>query len=422
MPLPGSADSSVIRFALPAAPAWPIAPEPVSSASANAALDQSKDPTVASIEPGLQPDQAPGIVEAIRKPHWPHMDWHEHLRRTVKLALVGAIHYSGLMALIRKRYMRDRAVILMYHRVTPSGEGVPDYSPNGMAVTPREFEMHMRFIRAHYEVVPFSRVVSAVTAGAALPANMCVVTFDDGWRDVYRYAFPVLKALTIPATVFLTTGYAGGTAWAWQERTRFMMAQVFGERHLVLRRPDFRSVREELDAIGMDALLTMRESSFRRYILEAVRDLEARDAMDQQTTIDRLEKIVLRVTDESPRPFISWNEAQEMSGHGITFESHTVSHPVLPALTDDEAGLEIGRSVEEIRGVLGHEVRYLAYPYGKCDQRIVGIAKQQRIQGACTTRIGPVRAADDPHLLARINMSSDVAGHEALFAARLLCW
>lgn len=350
------------------------------------------------------------------------MNWYEHLRRSVKLALVGAVHYSGLLALIRKRYMRNRAVILMYHRVTPAGEGVPDYSPNGMAVTPREFEMHMRFIRAHYDIVPLSRVVSAVSAGEKLPANMCVVTFDDGWRDVYQYAFPVLKALRIPATVFLTTGYAGETEWAWQERTRFMMAQVFGARQFVLKRPELRSVRDELNVIGMAALLTMRGSRLRRYVLEVIRALEAREATERQATLDRLEKIVVRVTDEPTRPFMSWSEVLEMSGHDIAFESHTVSHPVLPALADDIACLEIRRSIADIRNVLGYEPRYLAYPYGKCDQRIVWLAKQQKIQGACTTRIGPVRATDDPHLLARINMSSDVAAYEPLFAARLLCW
>lgn len=350
------------------------------------------------------------------------MYWHEHLRRSIKLALVGPIHYSGLLALIRKRYMRDHAVILMYHRVTPTGKGVPDYSPNGMAVTPGEFAMQMRFIRAHYDVVPLSRVVAAVTAGEKLPANMCVVTFDDGWRDVYQYAFPLLKELAIPATVFLTTGYAGGTAWAWQERTRFMMAQVFGARQSVLGRHDARSVRDELDAIGMAALLTMRENRLRPFVLEAIRTLEARDVADRQESIERLEKVAVLVMDAPARPFMSWSEALEMSRQGVTFESHTVSHPVLPALPDDEACREIERSVTEIRDAIGKEPRYLAYPYGKCDQRIVDLARKQKIHGACTTRIGPVRAADDPHLLPRINISSDVAAYEALFAARLLCW
>ena len=310
----------------------------------------------------------------------------------------------------------------MYHRVTPTGEGVPDYSPNGMAVTPGEFAMQMRFVRARYDVVPLSRVVAAVTAGEGLPTDMCVVTFDDGWRDVYQHAFPVLKELAIPATVFLTTGYAGGTAWAWQERTRFMMAQVFAARQSILGRHDLRSMRDELDAVGMAALLTMRRNGLRPFVLEAIGALEARDVADQQATVERLERVVRLITNEPPRPFMTWNEAQEMSRHGVTFESHTVSHPVLPALTDDEVCREISSSVSEIHDALGKVPRYLAYPYGKCDQRIVELARKQKIHGACTTRIGPVRANDDPYLLARINISSEVAGREPLFAVRLLCW
>ena len=70
--------------------------------------------------------------------------------------------------------------------------------------------MQMRFIRRRYDVVPLGRVVAAVRGEAEFTPGMCAVTFDDGWRDIYLHAFPVLRELSIPATVFLTAGFALG--------------------------------------------------------------------------------------------------------------------------------------------------------------------------------------------------------------------
>jgi peptidoglycan/xylan/chitin deacetylase (PgdA/CDA1 family) len=95
--------------------------------------------------------------------------------------------------------------ILMYHRVTPwSGRG-PAPSWN---VTPPRFQAQLAgLLTLGYEPWSLRKVLNHSRAGRAIPRRTFVVTFDDGYEGVYRYAWPILRELKIPATVFVATAY-----------------------------------------------------------------------------------------------------------------------------------------------------------------------------------------------------------------------
>lgn len=92
--------------------------------------------------------------------------------------------------------------IITYHSVRPSGPG-----PRSAYVHPADFESQLKYILSHgYEVVSLSRLVSAVESRCPVPNTWVCITFDDGYADSYEYAFPVLKKLGVPATIFLVSG------------------------------------------------------------------------------------------------------------------------------------------------------------------------------------------------------------------------
>lgn len=102
------------------------------------------------------------------------------------------------------RLPRDRASILMYHAV--GGQ-------NGYfsAIRPQEFSRHLAYLAArHYPVVPLAEIVRRVKERKPL-GGAVALTFDDGYRDNYTVAFPLLKQYGFPATVFVTTGLIGKT-------------------------------------------------------------------------------------------------------------------------------------------------------------------------------------------------------------------
>jgi peptidoglycan/xylan/chitin deacetylase (PgdA/CDA1 family) len=109
-----------------------------------------------------------------------------------------------------------------------------------------------------------------------------------------------------------------------------------------------------------------------------------------------------------------------MAGAGMEFGNHTISHPVLPDLTDDEVLHEVRSAREIIRSRTGLDASDFAYPFGKSEPRVEALVSRSGSVSACTTRIGPVRAGARVHALNRVNICSEVASNVPLFAGRLI--
>jgi peptidoglycan/xylan/chitin deacetylase (PgdA/CDA1 family) len=100
-------------------------------------------------------------------------------------------------------------VILTYHSISDG------HSP--LKISPSLFGRQMEWISANANVVSLQELVAAMTARRALPERTVVLTFDDAYRDFYSAAAPVLRQLRLPATIFLPTGFCGGTnSWTGQ--------------------------------------------------------------------------------------------------------------------------------------------------------------------------------------------------------------
>lgn len=97
--------------------------------------------------------------------------------------------------------------ILMYHKVSPD----PSDGGLGLRVPVSTFTAQMEFLKSRgYTTISLSRLFDFLEKGRALPKKPIVITFDDGYRDNYRYAYPVLKHFGFTATIFLVVDDIGG--------------------------------------------------------------------------------------------------------------------------------------------------------------------------------------------------------------------
>ncbi|SEL36250.1 Peptidoglycan/xylan/chitin deacetylase, PgdA/CDA1 family [Roseateles sp. YR242] len=101
--------------------------------------------------------------------------------------------------------------VLCYHRLGTTG--------GKMAVSPGNFAAQMEWlVRNNYHVLKLAQLGPYLEGKQALPPRSVVVTFDDGYESVYRFAFPVLKKLGLPATMFVYTDFLGaGDALTWPQ-------------------------------------------------------------------------------------------------------------------------------------------------------------------------------------------------------------
>lgn len=109
--------------------------------------------------------------------------------------------------------------ILMYHRIEPARDSKPDST----RVSPAIFERQMEFLKVHgYRVVPLSELARDLRAGRPVPQKTVALTFDDGTLDNFTYAFPVLKKMGFPATIYMITRNIGKEGWLSEEDLRIL--------------------------------------------------------------------------------------------------------------------------------------------------------------------------------------------------------
>ena len=102
--------------------------------------------------------------------------------------------------------------ILLYHHVTDE-----EFS-NGneiSLISPEDFRMHMTAIKVNYTPISlrqYYNYINCTDGSVTIPDNPIIVTFDDGYLSNYELAYPILKQLEIPATIFVVTDTVGETA------------------------------------------------------------------------------------------------------------------------------------------------------------------------------------------------------------------
>ncbi|MEH6590962.1 MAG: polysaccharide deacetylase family protein [Halioglobus sp.] len=146
----------------------------------------------------------------------------------------------------------DNAVILLYHHVSTT-------TPASTSVTPEVFEQHLQYLADGYNVISLEQAVNTLKAGQLLPERAVVITFDDGYRNIYDNAHPLLLKYAMPYTVFVNPQMIGKYKYQlnWQqiaemEKGGARFANHTSHHRHLLERTAGASSAEWLDAIEQD--------------------------------------------------------------------------------------------------------------------------------------------------------------------------
>lgn len=231
--------------------------------------------------------------------------------------------------------------VLLYHRVNDEGNVVFSGVPTSV------FAAQMRILAANWNVLPLQSLLEAARRGET-PPRAAAITFDDGYRDNYEHAFPVLQALGLPATIFLAIAplEGGGTLW----HDRIFDAFERAEAPIQFER----------------ASLPMASAGERRRAVLTVLDRLRRLApAERDERIAAIVSAMVGTALPSTRRMLTWDEVRAMQNAGIEFGAHTVTHPILSRMPHEEAVAEIRCSKETIEARLGVPVRLFAFPNGR---------------------------------------------------------
>jgi peptidoglycan/xylan/chitin deacetylase (PgdA/CDA1 family) len=307
-------------------------------------------------------------------------------------------YYTGMVRLAL--WWRSRSgpylVIVNYHRA--SGGNLRD---------------HMQYFRRHYRVLALDqalqelyedsarsgRAVRERRRGKGRSRPSLVLTFDDGYLDSYTHAMRYAQELELPITVFPVPTYVDNGAYSWWlappylvEHTTLQNVSIGGEHYDLTRDSDRRSLRDAIDASLRNAGSVAERETF-------LADVERRLDVELPRRVDGRR--------DDPALSVTWDELREMESSGwVSVGAHTMNHPVLVCLTDDE---ELKREVEQPRALLeerlGHSVSTFTYPIGKMrhiGERGVQAVRDAGYQSGLTTIEGVNRRDTDPVVLRRL--------------------
>lgn len=265
--------------------------------------------------------------------------------------LARTLGQAGVIRLIELLARRPGLLVLTYHRIGDP-DGRDDYGPVYSA-TPDALEATLRTLRNSHEILDLAGVIALAEDGFRLRRPAALVTFDDGYRDNFEAALPVLRTLKIAATFFIPTGFFESHAVPWWDRIAWTI------RHATVPVVRLESpVPVEVDLTA----LPMAEAVFR--VVRAFRDHRVDDEPAYFKALEERAGVAADVAALGRDRFMSWEQLRILGESGQDVGSHAHSHRKLSWLTDDEQREEFSRSKRILEAKLGREISALAYPYG----------------------------------------------------------
>jgi peptidoglycan/xylan/chitin deacetylase (PgdA/CDA1 family) len=294
-----------------------------------------------------------------------------------------ALHRGGGLDWVRRKN-RGGLRILMYHRF------------HDAAI----LERHCEHFRRYYSPVSLGQMAEWLQREKEFPESKLALTVDDGYRDFYEVAFPVLRKHGIPATVYLITGFLDGELWPWGDRLAYAFQHTAAGEVELPCGPAGSAMRFRLDSpqSKQDAAKKVKEAS------KLMPDESRRELCD---AVER--ELRAQIPERAPEAYrpLSWDEVREMARAGIEFGAHTHSHPILSRLRPEDVRRELVRSKARIEEETGRPAIHFCYPNGRpCDIGAVAVEEAQRagFVTAVTTDMGLNFPGADRFLLRRIGV------------------
>ncbi len=282
--------------------------------------------------------------------------------------LFAGLHLDDLLNPILERSFQSRRFqVLVYHKVSPDNH--PFFAP----ASPADFESQMRFLKRHYAVLDLEELVDR-SIKRTVPKKAVAVTFDDGYRDNYDFALPILRKHDVPATIFLATESIDNKTKLWHDRIFDAFRFTTGQN-------------QELD------------------LEHVLRQAKSKSSLERHLIVEKTERILApEVPEEFRFPMLSWNQVTEMSRLGVRFGSHTCTHAILSRENTDEVVRELLDSKKAIESHIRTPVSLFAYPNGQ--RQDFSAANIEAIQAAgykaaLTTLPGCNSMDADPYQLRR---------------------
>jgi len=239
---------------------------------------------------------------------------------------------------------RKHPKILMYHRLSESGG-------NG-TVSVDHFREQMNIVKKFFYPMTLDQLMKAET-DRDIPNHSVVITFDDGYQDFAKFAWPIMQEENVPATLFVTTGFVNRETWLWPDKIEYAINHA---------------KKESIKPNGFQNPISLKDKRIAwNKIASYCLILTNRDKNLLLEWIYQELDVELPKLPPEQYCALTWLQIQSMVDSGLDVGSHSHTHPILTKIDNDELHKEIYLSRNLIKRNLGFEPKSFCYPNGMED-------------------------------------------------------
>lgn len=302
------------------------------------------------------------------------------------------------------RANRGNLCVLMYHRFSRAADE--------HKISAAEFTAHLDYLKKNHRVLSLSEAIKYLKDDERLPPNAAVITIDDGYADAYEIAFPLLKKFDLPATLYAVTDFLDGKIWLWTDLMRYVLLETKDD-FVQLTFANDDKIEAQLASEVQKMETASRINSRLKKLPNEEKDLKIKEIA---------ESLKVQIPDVPTDDFapISWAQARAMDAGKLSVESHTVTHPILTNINENELAYELQISKTRLESQLNREVKNFCYPNGNLNAAVQTAVENAGYASAVTTNYGFNEKKTDQFALRRIdapplieNFAQSASGFEA---------
>lgn len=296
---------------------------------------------------------------------------------------------------VADRICHSGSTIFLFHRVLSEEDNC--FEPE-LATNLAAFSDFLDWINEQYEVVPLDELIARRKEQRGQGSALCALTFDDGWLDNYRHAFPQLTRRKMAATIFLPLRFIGSRRRFWQELISLFISELQSDPSRIT----------ALEQVARYSPWFPPLDSYRGNYHALRGLLLTRPGRDAQEFAERLIETANLSERIAERAFINWDEVAMMQRNGISFGSHTMNHTILTNAPPADGDEEILASYQELSERLDGKITGFSYPRGAVGPSSIERVRLSGYGYAVTVRPGVIRQDTEEFLLPRIPISDSI--------------
>lgn len=284
-----------------------------------------------------------------------------HLIFSLKLVLAFLLTVLGIVRLYRF-LNRKRIKILLYHGVVKAALE-PTLNSEALHLEAGVFDRQIAYLKRHYRIIALQELVDGMQGRKDLPEYAVALTFDDGYRNTYESAWPILQRHQVPAAFFVTTSFISSRELLWLDQLEYAVHASAARR-----------VRIDLASGPLEHSLASKDAK-RTALSRLKRLLKVMPAAQRRAHLAELHRQLAVATTYREGYFcnpLDWEHVGAMASgrHGVEFGSHAVRHENLDTLEQPQMQQEVVESKAILESRLGIPVEGFAYPGGAWNEAI----------------------------------------------------